>query len=221
VTWDIHVPALADYDCRSADQATFSSADRRQSHDDMRAVNRYGPNAVAGAVMIRSALEVRRRTAWRTPVLAIVICPLLAAVLALGGCGSGATHDARSRGGGPPPLEREAVYSFLAASGTQLAQGNAFYLYEARLINLGTAQCMRAHGFGAADESFIRYDEEYLNPPQGSPVAPGFEGMDSSGVPGLVSIALLSRKGSLLMPVPIGALPRPYNDRINCPMRRE
>ncbi len=166
-------------------------------------------SAVARGVLSSSALAGRGH-AWRAPLPAI-ICSLLATVLALGGCGSGAAPDAQSHAGKPTPLERGAVYSFLAASGAQLAQGNAFYLQEAQLIDLGTAQCMKAHLFSAADETFIRYDEEYLNPPQGSPVAPGFEGMDSSAVPGLVSMELLSRKGSMLTPVPIGAPPRPYN----------
>src|SRR6185437_8290265 len=126
-----------------------------------------------------------------------------------GGEANGGTGGAPSGVGQSDPLGVEAAYSFMAATGAQRSESNAFKSEEAGLANLLAARCMTSLGFGAADESYIHYDDKYLD--QQSPVAPGFAGINSATVPGLFDMALLSRKDSLMVPVAVGAPAQPNN----------
>ncbi len=152
------------------------------------------------------------RKALRAALNAWLVCVTITVMaLVISSCnGNGGTDRTQSGGGQSTPLGDAAVYSFLAATGAQVTEGNTFFQGSVvQLTNLLTARCMTSLGFGSADEPLIQYDDKYLD--VASPVAPGFRSSDSAGVPGLYNMRLLSAKGSLMSPILIGA-PQPPNN---------
>lgn len=164
--------------------------------------------------MISLMREKRRHGAPPSLILAAPACAFMAVMLALSGCtgggeANGGTGGAPSGVGQSGTIGVEAAYSFMAATGAQRTESNAFYSEEATLENQLAARCMTGLGFGAADEPYIQYDDKYLD--QEGPIAPGYAGFNTSAVPGLFDMTLLSRKGILIDPIPVGAPAPPGN----------
>lgn len=157
-----------------------------------------------------AALRQKRRGSGRRFPLAGLACVFTTIALAVSSCtSSGRTDPVPADGAQPVPPGLEAAYRYIAATGAQLAEGNAFDQSLSRRRKLLAARCMTALGLSPADEPLIRFDEQFLN--QAGPVAPGFAGLDSGGIPGLFNTALLSKKGAMMVPVSTGLPPYPNN----------
>jgi hypothetical protein len=156
--------------------------------------------------MITVLRQKRRGSGHRLPRVGHA-CALTAIALAVSSCaGSDGTGPGRAQ---PVPQGLQAAYRYIAATGAQLAEGNAFDQSLIRRRKLLAARCMTALGVSPADEPLVRFDEQFLDQP--GPVAPGFAGLDSGGIPSLYNMALLSKEGAMMAPVSTGLPPYPNN----------
>lgn len=152
----------------------------------------------AGAVRRAGLRQRRHRRFGKAGVSLVIAAPLLAAAC---------TSSASSAPGSPPDssqLSGAAVYRFLPATGAQLAAGVGFFHAQNVLRNVITDRCMAGFGFGSSAQPFVTYFEKYINPPQGSPLVPGWGGENDSNVPNLYDLPPLAH-GGLLAPVRTGS----------------
>lgn len=121
---------------------------------------------------------------------------LIAIAALVAGCGASGDHAATGHPD-PRPLSGPVIDLFLPASGRQLTEGLTFFGEANALENAIAFGCMADHRFGAQAMPLVRYAERYMDPLQGSPQVPGWQGENVSGVPNLYNLSALEHGGLL------------------------
>lgn len=124
------------------------------------------------------------------------ITVLMAMAALVAGCGAGG-DPALERQADPRPSGGAVIDLFLPATGPQLTEGLTFFAEENLLENAIAFRCMAAYRFGPEAMPLVRYAEKYMDPLQGSPQVPGWQGENVSGVPNLYNLPALEHDGLL------------------------
>jgi hypothetical protein len=112
------------------------------------------------------------------------------------GCSAGGDHATTGQAD-PRPLNGPVIDLFLPATGPQLTEGLGFFTEVNVLENAIAFRCMADHRFGPDAMPLVRYTEKYMDPLQGSPEVPGWQGENTSGVPNLYNLSALEHGGLL------------------------
>jgi hypothetical protein len=124
------------------------------------------------------------------------IAVLMAMAALAAGCSTGGDPAATGRAD-PQSLGGPVVDFFLPATGPQLTEGLTFFAETNILENAIAFRCMAEHRFGPEAMPLVRYTEKFMDPLQGSPQVPGWQGENVSGVPNLYNLPALEHGGLL------------------------